>query len=138
MNEAGEMFSYTGVCRFCGQMKIIQSAHVWPQHVIDEHVTQECDCKDAEKYSRRMEAKKNADKAVEKLFGEDSKLSMRYGVKLADDLKDFMLNVVALISEGKLYSCSIDEGRVKIRIAITGTGIIKLKWVYSESEEEIA
>lgn len=138
MNEAGEMFSYTGVCRFCGQMKTIQSSHVWPEHVIDEHITRECECEEARKYNRRMEAKKNADKAVEKLFGEDSKLSMRYGVKLADDLKDFMLNVVALISEGKLYSCSIDEGRVKIRIAITGTGIIKLKWVYSESEEEKA
>lgn len=133
-----ELFSYTGACRFCGQMKTIQSAHVWPHHVIDEEVTRQCDCDEAKKYARRMKAKKNADKAVEKLFGEDSKLSMRYGVKLADDLKDFMLNVVEMISEGKLYSCSIDEGHVKIRIAITGNGIIKLKWVYSESEEEKA
>ena len=133
-----ELFSYTGACRFCGQMKTIQSAHVWPHHVIDEEVTRQCDCDEAKKYTRRMKAKKNADKAVEKLFGEDSKLSMRYGVKLADDLKDFMLNVVEMISEGKLYSCSIDEGHVKIRIAITGNGIIKLKWVYSESEEEKA
>ena len=42
-----DLFSYTGVCRFCGQMKTIQSAHVWPEHVIDEEVTRQCDCTEA-------------------------------------------------------------------------------------------
>lgn len=36
-----DLFSYTGVCRFCGQMKTIQSAHAWPEHVIDEEVTRQ-------------------------------------------------------------------------------------------------
>lgn len=137
MSEDGrEMFNYTGVCKFCGQMQTIQSAHVWPQHVIDEHVTRKCDCEEAKKYNRRMEAKEGAEKAVEKLFGPESKLQIKYGIELNRDLEAFMLEVVALISDGKLYSCTIEEGRVKIRIAITGDGNIKLKWTYSESEEE--
>jgi len=133
-----DLFSYTGVCRFCGQMKTIQSAHAWPEHVIDEEVTRQCDCTEARKYVRREEAKKNAEKAVEKLFGEQSKLKLLYGVELAEDLQDFMLQVVGMISDGKLYSCSVDEGRVKIRIAMNANGVIKLRWTYSASEEEKA
>lgn len=133
-----DLFSYTGVCRFCGQMKTIQSAHAWPEHVIDEEVTRQCDCTEARKYARREEAKKNAEKAVEKLFGEQSKLKLLYGVELAEDLQDFMLQVVGMISDGKLYSCSMDEGRVKIRIAMNANGVIKLRWTYSASEEEKA
>ena len=139
MNEDGmELFTYTGACRFCGQMKTIQSSHVWPEHVIDEHITRECECEEARKYNRRMEAKENAEKAVEKLFGDTSRLQTRYGIQLDEGLKEFMLEVVSLISEGRLYSCVIDEGRVKIRIAITGEGMIRLKWTYSTSEEEKA
>ena len=139
MSEAKqEMFSYTGACRFCGQMKTIQSAHVWPAEVIDEHVTRQCECDEAQKYNRRMEAKEGAEKAVEKLFGDTSRLQIRYGIQLNEDLKEFMLEVVGLISDGKLYSCSIDEGSVKIRIWITADDRIKLKWTYSTSEEEKA
>ena len=133
-----EMFSYTGACRFCGQMRTIQSAHVWPPQVIDDYVTKECSCDEATRYARRMEAKENAEKAVENLFGEKSKLKVRYGISLDEGLKEFMLEVVGMISEGKLLRCSIDEGRVKIRISAQGDGGIKLKWTYSASEEEKA
>lgn len=75
---------------------------------------------------------------MEKLFGEQSKLKLLYGVELAEDLQDFMLQVVGMISDGKLYSCSMDEGRVKIRIAMNANGVIKLRWTYSASEEEKA
>lgn len=133
-----ELFDYTGACRFCGQMKTIRSAHAWPAHVIDEQVTKECTCDEAVKYARRMEAKKNAEKAVENLFGENSKLKVRYGISLDEGLKEFILEVVGMISGGKLLRCSIDEGHVKITIALQGDGRIKLKWTYSTSEEKKA
>ena len=82
--------------------------------------------------------RKGRKKAVEKLFGDTSRLQIRYGIQLNEDLKEFMLEVVGLISDGKLYSCSIDEGNVKIRIWITADDRIKLKWTYSTSEEEKA
>lgn len=132
------METQTGTCRFCGQMKTIRTAELWTQEDVDEHVTRACSCYEAREYDRRMKAKENAEKAVENLFGEESKLVKQFEVELDEDLKRFLLEMIELISEGKLFSCSIDEGRVKIRVAVTGSGVIKLKCTYKHSEEDKA
>lgn len=126
----------TGACRFCGQMKMFHLNMPWSDEKLNEAATRECDCDAAKAYVRRMEAKEKAEKAIERLFGEASRLWIKYRVKLDETLKEYLLEGVALISDGVAYSFTIDEGRVKIRLAMTQSGDIKVKWTYTDTEEE--
>ena len=125
----------TGACRYCGQMKIYTTSIPWSDERLNEAATRECDCEDGKRYAKRMETKEKAEKAAHALFSENSKLQICYHVRLDKSLEDFMIEVVNMISDGKLYKCSIDEGRVKIRIWMNAKGEIKLKWTYTDEEE---
>lgn len=124
-----------GACRYCGQMKVYTTNMPWSDEKLNEAATRECECEDGKRYAKRMETKEKAEKAAHALFSESSKLQRRYHVCLDPSLEDFMIEVVNMISDGKLYKCAIDEGRVKIRIWLTAKGEIKLKWTYTDEEE---
>ena len=132
------LIKQTGACRFCGQMKMYTTSMPWSDEKLNEAATRECDCEDAKRYAKRMETKEKAENAARALFSENSKLQRRYHVCLDKGLEEFMIEIVNMISEGKLCKCTIDEGRVRIRIWLTAKGEIKLKWIYTDEEEESA
>ncbi len=53
MNNENEMPQTTGVCKYCGQRKLIQTVGEITQAQADEIVTSECDCPDAKKMKNR-------------------------------------------------------------------------------------
>lgn len=51
--DNNELPSSTGVCRFCGQQRIIQTVGEITQEKADEIATNECDCPEAKVYQNR-------------------------------------------------------------------------------------
>lgn len=73
-----EMVEKTGVCRFCGQNKLVEVPDSFTQDEIDEEASTECWCMDAKAYKERKEyqamveqAKTSAKGTTLQLFHED-------------------------------------------------------------------
>lgn len=132
------MAAQYGSCRFCGQMKMYQTNkdYPWSEERLTEAATRECDCEEAKKYTRLVEAREKAINTITRLFDKSGKLYIRYRIELDEALKEFMLEVVNMLTQGKLYRCQIDEGRVMIRIWMKVNGDIGVKWTYKDEEEE--
>ena len=115
---------YTGVCRFCGQMKTgtLPVGMEWTQEDIDEYVAETCDCAESAIYSRKKKQKEVAMRQIELLFGKDSDMEQE------EDIMILLRGGAISMVEGKLQKLSIDiNAQIKARMSMTSKGKIKIE-----------
>lgn len=112
----------TGACRYCGQIRQVQTIFDWDDNKINEAATELCNCDEAAKESDRKQRKERAIKSIERQFGEVS-------TTIVDqEVRDTMETIVDLICNDRMQSATLDIGKgLKAKISITGKGVIKVE-----------
>ena len=72
-----------GFCKYCGQSKIIEADEDMSQEIVDEMVTEDCNCNDAAKARSQKERKEKIEKFVTDHF--------------RDDTRDFVKDAISLL-----------------------------------------
>lgn len=129
------LIQQTGACRYCGQIRAFHVARAWSQEDLDEEATLTCGCFESQTYRTRKESYKNAEEIIEKLFTEGNRLRWMYRIELDPALKPLLMQGLDQVAAGIITGMTVNEGRVDIRIWITGSGQIKIKWTYKDMEE---
>ena len=70
----------TGYCRFCGQAGIVRTMVGWSEDRINEQVTIQCQCENAQAYAKAIERKEKAKKRINELFGEGAEKPVKGNV----------------------------------------------------------
>lgn len=119
-----------GACRFCGQMRTIETLTHWDPDDVNEAVTELCGCYDAMEYVATKMKKEKACKAIQRKFMNESK-------PWPPSLMNILFEVVPLILEGHLKNMTIDDGEgVKVKLGITSKGDIKVEKTVTRKESE--
>lgn len=115
-----------GTCRFCGQMRQIETAAGWSQDEVDEAVTETCRCPSAEKYRHEKKIKRKGHEAVNRMYS-----------GLPEEVVEILDNAVDLIAEGEIKTITVEARRkVKAKISATAKGGIKVERVENQKETE--
>lgn len=124
------MTQNTGVCKYCGQMRIVQLSEdkFYTQAEIDNIVASECDCDVAKIFRKRTMAYGN-------LRG---KLNERMPDEHIDEkekhIKNLILDAAKLMSETYIDSISITSGQESYSLSLTPKITYKFKIKSTEVE----
>ena len=106
------MENKSGVCRFCGQHKIIEVPGYSTQEEIDEEVTLECRCEAAKEYQKKKQkeelmemVKISAQGTIYELFNEDK-----------PEIEQLLNNCIPLLVTKKAKKVTVNTGS-----KVTGT-----------------
>lgn len=120
----------TGACRFCGQMRTIETLTHWDADEVNEAVTELCSCYDATEYASMKMKKEKACKAIRRKFLNEPK-------PWPAPMLDILFSAVTMILEGRLKKLSIDDGEgIKVSLGITSKGDIKVEKTVTKKESE--
>lgn len=123
-----------GACRFCGQLKKVETMVGWTDQQCDELATETCGCIDSCTYARKKGQKERAHKKIDKLFVEtlDNEPLDQAAVNLLHEAAD-------IVADGKIKSFNLDNGNgCKAKINITAKGNIKVERTDTEKQAEEA
>ncbi len=118
-----EMETYTGTCRFCGQMGTAKGEPGWEREQVNEAVTCCCQCSDAREYARQKEQIEKAKRRVREVFGTGA------GEKALDiEIVESLYLFVDMLAARKLQAVTMDlGGGLKAAVARTAKGNIKVE-----------
>lgn len=120
----------TGACRFCGQMRTIETLIQWEADDVNEAVTELCSCYDAVEYASKKRKKEKACKAIRRKFLNEVK-------PWPEPMMNILFDAVPMILEGRLKNLNIDDGEgIKVKLGITSKGDIKVEKVVTRKESE--
>lgn len=77
----------TASCRFCGQMRQIETEEQLTKPQAEEQATMTCTCSEAVEYQKEKQRKEKALKNVSVLFGEDAAPDKRIGEDIVNILR---------------------------------------------------
>ena len=129
------MQTKNGMCRFCGQNRIVEVPNNFTQEETDEEVTLVCPCEGAKAYREKKEKEEKTEEqklsamgTTFELFHEDF-----------PEVEQLMNSIIPLLVTGKMKKVNIDTGtKTKASISIKD-GTIKVertkKNVYSRETE---
>lgn len=117
------------VCKYCGQIIIIEVPDDWSEEQMDELTAESCSCPDAQRYNSLKHRKEKAHERIVMLFGEQSELPIDESVeKLL-----YMAADAAVDLDVERVTISIKDG-TKANIRRTPKGSIKIE--RSESSKD--
>lgn len=121
-----------GGCRFCGQVRQIETLISWSEENCNEAATELCDCFEATYYTRKKGQKERSYKAINEQFGSAA------GEDQVNEAAVHLLHSVTdLIVESKIESAAIDiGGGFKAKISTTAKGTVKISKTKTEKEEQ--
>jgi hypothetical protein len=123
-----------GACRFCGQLKKVETMIGWTDDQCDELATETCGCFDSCTYARKKGQKERAEKKINRLFVETLD-----NEPLDQAAVDLIREAAELVSDFKIKSCTIDNGNgCKAKVSITAKGNIKVERTDTEKQAEEA
>lgn len=120
----------TGVCKYCGQMKVIQLSEdkVYTREEIDNIAAGECDCDIAKLLRKRTQAYGN-------LRGKlDERMPDEHIDEKEKHIKELILTAAKLMSETFIDSISIASGQESYSLAMTPKITYKFKIKSTEVE----
>lgn len=121
-----------GACRFCGQMRRIDTMVQWEQDDINEAVTEICDCFDAQLYAGQKRKKERTYRIIERKFRVDGKCVFEN-----PEVMEVLRRGADMITEGFLKSLTLDDGKkTKAKLSETSKGGIKVEKIVTEKESE--
>jgi len=105
-----------GICRFCGQIKLIEIATGMKDDEITELTSEQCDCDDSKAYAARKTQNEMVYERIDKLFaGLDDKI-----------LRVFYVTIPSL-NQGLITDITINLGNgIKGRMRLDRNGFIKI------------
>ena len=113
-----------GECKYCGQMRTVQSEKKLTKEQLNEEVTWNCRCDDARAAREREENYRTATTAVETLFQDMEREA------------EFLKQACKLLADGTLKSVTVDiGGMVKASVKTTKKGKIRITRSMSEKQE---
>lgn len=111
-----------GACRFCGQIKKVDTIWGWLEEKVDEYATQTCNCDDAKQYHRKIEQEDAVRAKIDEIFGKEES-----GVMMQTKTTEILHTATSQIISGELDSIVIVSGdQVKAKITMTSKGYIKI------------
>ena len=114
----------TGFCKFCGQAVAIETERDMDQEQLDTEATSKCTCEEAMRKRKQKESAGAAINAVEILFKE------------LPGMEQFLKSGVQAISNGDVYSISVDSGRgTQAKLKMTNKGSIRVTRIEKEKRE---
>ena len=115
-----------GTCRFCGQVRQIETAAGWDQEQVDEAASTSCSCPGAEDDRHGKKIKVKGHEAVDRQFH-----------AIPEGVREIIHSAVDLIVTGEIKKLSIDTGRkTKVSISATAKGGIKVERIENQKETE--
>lgn len=113
------MQTLTGVCKYCGQTKVINVPDELDMSIddIDQQATKECNCPEATHERRKKETYDRAEAVIDSMFPSDDSMNIRYLLKKSAEM----------IVDGTIAGTKIDDGSRTISIKMTGKGTIKVE-----------
>lgn len=115
--------TYTGTCRFCGQMGTVNALPGWSEKQVNESVTCRCQCDKAKEYAKQKEQIQKAKARIAEVFGTAA------GEKALDEaIVANMTSFVDMIAEKKMQAVTVDMGRgLKAKVSRMAKGSIKVE-----------
>lgn len=115
--------TYTGTCRFCGQMGTVNALPGWSEEQVNESVTCRCQCDKAKEYAKQKEQIQKAKARIAEAFGPAA------GEKALDEaIVANLVSFVDIIAEKKMQAVTVDMGRgLKARVSRMAKGSIKVE-----------
>ena len=116
-----------GQCKYCKQFMAIEVPDKWEQDEIDEAVSNQCNCPEAQAKQRIAENIANTEAAIKNFFEHKSDLK---------GLRDLLLTMVKPLAEGQISRVSIGKDDYLGSMRPTKDGIkITLKYSTEDSIE---
>lgn len=114
----------TASCRFCGQMRQIETEEQLTKPQAEEQATMTCTCSEAVEYQKEKQRKEKALKNVSVLFGEDAAPDKRIG----EDIVNILRAAVEEIYTGGLAKVTLNlRGGVKASVSQNSKGEINVE-----------
>lgn len=112
----------TGHCRFCGQAGFATTMTDWGEERVNEQVTLQCQCTDAQEYLKSIERKQKAKKRINELFGEGAEKPVQRSVT------DLLMLTVDAIEDKDMKGIMVDVGQgVKAKVSKMAKESIKVE-----------
>lgn len=112
----------TGHCKFCGQSGFVQAMADWTEERVNEQVTLQCQCENAQAYLKAVERKQKAKKRINELFGSSSEKPVKQSVT------DLLLLTVDAIEDKAMKGITVDVGQgVKAKVSKMAKESIKVE-----------
>lgn len=120
--KKNEQEDRSGYCKFCGKQTVVKALKEFTDEELDELVTENCDCVDAEYYSLQKKRREKAHREIDNLFGNEN-------TPIMDDEQLKMLHgTVEPVLNGEVSSVAINISRgLKMSIKVTSKGAIKIE-----------
>ena len=112
----------TGYCRFCGQAGIVRTMVGWSEDRINEQVTIQGQCENAQAYAKAIERKEKAKKRINELFGEGAEKPVKGNVV------EILLLTVDAIEDKAMKGITVDVGHgIKAKVSKMAKESIKVE-----------
>lgn len=128
-----ELHEQFGACRFCGQVRRLETFIAWPESECNEVTTELCGCYEAIEYTRKKSKLEKTKAAIQEKFGEESGMTFHGQDKVLE-----LMNMMAeQMVEDNIQRCSVDiSGQVKAKFSFTSKGAIKVERTITRKEAE--
>lgn len=103
-----------GVCKYCGQIRMVKSEALTPQDDVDALASKECDCFDAK-------AQRNQDRKYEK-----ARCNIDIIFKNDPETAEILNMAARKIADDKIDGIAVKCGRMTAKISGTAKGTIKV------------
>lgn len=111
-----------GFCKYCGQSKMIEAGEDMSQEIVDEMVTEDCNCDGAAKARSR----KNRLEKIENFVSEH----------FSDKTQDFVKDAISLIENGIWEKISFNYGHCQCAIWLDANGYLRIR-IHHKTDEEL-
>lgn len=112
----------TGHCRFCGQAGFVRTMVGWSEERVNEQATLQCQCENAQAYTKAIERKQKAKKRINELFGEGAESPVKSNVT------DLLLLTVDVIEDKAMKGITVDIGHgIKAKVSKMAKESIKVE-----------
>ena len=111
-----------GCCMFCGQMMTVEAPVIWGEDIINELVSEKCECDASQNWARRKFRKEKAHEKIKILFGDGADIPI-------DENAEKLLHLAAdciVDMDVEKMTIEIQDG-TKGKISRTAKGFIKIE-----------
>lgn len=123
MGKNTDLPQITGKCRFCGQLRIIETVGEITQEKADEMATDQCDCKEAKVYHNRQQKIKKANEWAHNRFEKQPNIIALFE------------NCFEKVTNHDIKGVSIKEGEWTHSITLDSDGFLTVKSGEKVNEE---
>lgn len=111
-----------GFCKYCGQSKMIEADEDMSQEIVDEMVTEDCNCDNAAKARSKKQRMEKIENFVNDHF--------------RDDTQDFVKDAIYLIENCIWEKISFSYGHCQCAIWLDANGYLRIR-IHHKTDEEL-